>query len=1048
VSFHSVREDPGQREAEILSFWEENGIFQQTLDLTRSGPRFVFFEGPPTANGRPHFGHLMPRVYKDLYPRYKTMRGYHVGRKAGWDCHGLPVELEVERHLGLASKQDIEAYGIERFIEACKASVQGYIRQWEAMLVRLGFWIDTDHPYMTYTDDYIETLWWELKTIHEAGRLYQGHKILPYCPRCGTGLSSHEVAQGYAEVEDPSVFVRLRLEQQEDLAEMAESGEPSTEHVSLLVWTTTPWTLPANVAAAVDPEADYAVVEHEGEYLILGTLRVEEVLGGGARVMKELSGKDLVGRAYEPLYRLSEDPAAYRVVGANFVSMDEGTGVVHIAPAFGEEDHRLGQAERLPMVQPVDRTGRFTEDLPLVQGEFVKDADARLVDDLAERGLLLRSESYRHDYPFCWRCDTPLLYYALDSWFVATTQVKDELLEANAQVNWYPEHVGRGRLGDFLSSLRDWALSRDRFWGTPLPVWICERCEVHTVVGSREELVQRAEDQELAASVELHRPYVDRVVLRCETCDGRMHRVPYVLDTWFDSGSMHTAQWHYPFKNHDRFNDAFPADFICEALDQTRGWFYTLLATSVLLYGRGCYRNVLVTGMGLDPEGHKMSKSRGNVLDALPLADKHGADAIRWYLAAESAPWSERRLSEDGVKGARFRFLETVRHCHDFFSLYAGIDGFTPSGEPPNERPALDRWLLSRTAATAVEASRALDDFRVVEACRTLERYVDDLSNWYIRLARPRFWGEGIGEDKRSAYESLYGAMKALSQMLAPTTPFLAEAMWQSLRRPQDPLSVHLAPWPAFEQRDAALEEEMNRAREIVSLGLAARNASQIKVRQPLRALYVSGEGTLSPELWELVCQELNVKEAKPAARLGDFRVPEVKPDFKHLGPRLGPQAKPAAEALSNADAGEVVNALERSGRWVVELDSQRMELLPEDVKVTWTAREGFVVVEEDDCGVALDVRIDDELRVEGELRELVHRLQVTRKEAGFHVTDRIELAHQGDWSSLVRDHQERVAQEVLAVRVWEGAMDGSEYETELALGDRRGRVALRRVDG
>ncbi len=1049
MSFDRLREDPAAREAEVLAFWEDNGIFQQSLNRTRNGPRFVFYEGPPTANGRPHFGHLMPRVYKDLYPRYKTMRGYYVGRKAGWDCHGLPVELEVERHLGLASKQDIETYGIERFIEACKSSVEGYIREWEAMMRRLGLWIDTDHPYMTYTDDYIETLWWELKTIHEAGRLYRGHKILPYCPRCGTGLSSHEVAQGYAEVEDPSVFVRLRLHEREELSKLVRertTGDATTVSVSLLVWTTTPWTLPANVAAAVDPEADYAVVEHEGEYLILGAARVQEVLGEKVRVVGEIRGEGLAGSTYEPLYRLSDDPAAYRVVGADFVTMGEGTGVVHIAPAFGEEDHRLGQQERLPLVQPVDRTGRFTEELPLVEGAFVKDADAQLVDDLAKRGLLLRSESYQHDYPFCWRCDTPLLYYALDSWFVATTQVKDELLEANSQVNWYPEHVGRGRLGDFLSSLRDWALSRDRFWGTPLPVWICASCDSHTVVGSRDELVRRAEDQKLAASVELHRPYVDRVVLGCESCGGQMRRVPYVLDTWFDSGSMHTAQWHYPFENQDQFSDAFPADFICEALDQTRGWFYTLLATSVLLYGEGCYRNVLVTGMGLDADGHKMSKSRGNVLDALPLADKHGADAIRWYLAAESAPWSERRLSEDGVKGARFRFLETIRHCHDFLSLYAGIDGFAPSGQPPAERPALDRWLVSRTAGAAAEASQALDEFRIVEACRTLERYVDDLSNWYIRLARPRFWGEGIDEDKRSAYEALYGAMKALSQMLAPVMPFLAEAIWQSLRRSEDLLSVHLAPWPAFEQRDTALEDEMERARGIVSLGLAARNAGQVKVRQPLRALHVSGEATLSPELWQLVCQELNVKEVRAGAELGDFRVPEVKPDFKHLGPRLGPQAGPAAKALNRADAREVINALESRGRWVVELDSERVELLPEDVKVSWTAREGFVVTEDDDCGVALDVRIDDELRVEGELRELVHRLQLARKDAGFHVTDRIELAHQGDWSPLVSEHEERVAQEVLAVRMWEGTMDGPEYDTELALGNRRGRVSLRRV--
>ncbi|MFO8034556.1 MAG: isoleucine--tRNA ligase [Candidatus Bipolaricaulota bacterium] len=1048
MSFERLQEHPGAREAEVLAFWEENGIFQKSVEQTRSGPRFVFYEGPPTANGRPHFGHLMPRVYKDLYPRYKTMRGHYVGRKAGWDCHGLPVELEVERRLGLSSKQDIESYGMERFIKACKSSVQGYIRDWEAMLRRLGFWIDMDNPYVTYSDEYIESLWWELKTIHEAGYLYQGHKILPYCPRCGTGLSSHEVAQGYAEVEDPSVYVRFRLHEQDPLVEPVkeqERGEAGSGPVSLVVWTTTPWTLPANVAAAVDPRAAYALVKWNGERLLLAASRVEAVLGANAEVLKEVPGEQLIGMQYEPLYPLAGDTEAYRVVGADFVSMEEGTGVVHIAPAFGEDDYRLGQDEGLPMVQPVDQMGKFTEDLPLAQGEFVKDADSRIVDDLLRRGFMLRSEAYRHEYPFCWRCDTPLLYYAMDSWFVATTKVKDALVEANAQVNWYPEHVGRGRLGDFLSSLRDWAVSRERFWGTPLPVWLCEDCGGRQVVGSREELVEHAQDRELAASVELHRPYVDRVLLRCG-CGGVMRRVPYVLDTWFDSGSMHTAQWHYPFENHDEFKDAFPADFISEALDQTRGWFYTLLATSVLLHGRGCYRNVLVTGMGLDATGHKMSKSRGNVLDPLPLADEHGADAIRWYVASESAPWSQRRLSEEGVRAARFRFLETVRHCHDFLALYAGIDGFEPSDQAPAAMPALDRWLLSRTAAVVEEMGQALDGFKVVEACRLLERYVDDLSNWYVRLARPRFWGEGMSEDKRSAYEALYQAMKTLSSLLAPVAPFLAESMWWSLRRSQQPASVHLAPWPSPGKRDRALEEQMGVARQVVSLGLAARNASQIKVRQPLHSLYVAGPDTLSAELWDLVRQELNVKEVKPGASLGDFQSPEVAPEFKNMGPRLGPLAKRAAEALAQADPQEVVSSLEGEGAWTVELDGRRVELRPEDVKVSWTAQEGYVVVQENERGVALDVRLDEGLQVEGELRELVHRLQLARKEAGFHVTDRIELAYQGEWSPLAEEHADRIAEEVLAVKMWKGTMEEAEHEADLTLGKRRGRVALRRV--
>ncbi len=1039
MSFAKLQEDPQVREAEVLEFWEQHKIFQRSLDQTRPGPSFVFYEGPPTANGRPHFGHLLPRVYKDLYPRYKTMRGFHVARKAGWDCHGLPVELEVERRLGLSSKQDIEGYGMERFIQACKSSVQGYIRDWESMLRRMGFWIDMEDPYVTYTDAYIETLWWELKTIQEAGCLYPGHKILPYCARCGTGLSSHEVAQGYAEVEDPSVFVRLRL------ADALGEHTADEGGLSLLVWTTTPWTLPANVAAAVDPGATYALVVWRGEKLILARARVEAVLGDDVRLLEEIPGDNLVGLRYEPLYPLSTDGSGYRVVGGDFVSMDDGTGVVHIAPAFGEDDHRLGKDEGLPMVQPVDRMGRFTDAFPLAQGVFVKDADPRIVEDLVARGLMLRSESCVHEYPFCWRCDTPLLYYAMDSWFVATTQVKEALIAANEEVAWHPEHVGRGRFGDFLGSLRDWALSRDRYWGTPLPVWDCGACGAQRVVGSRAELVEYAEDPQAAEDVELHRPFVDRILLRC-ACGGRMQRVPYVLDTWFDSGSMHTAQWYYPFENRDKLKEALPADFICEALDQTRGWFYTLMATSVLLHGRGCYRNVLVTGMGLDKDGQKMSKSRGNVLDPLPLADQHGADAIRWYLASESAPWSERRLSEAGVRATRFGFLETIRHCHDFLALYAGIDGFDPSSTPPTSRPPLDRWLLSRSAAAAEEMEVALEAFKVTEACRAVERYVDDLSNWYVRLARPRFWGGGVDEDKLSAYHTLHGAMMALSTLLAPIAPFLAEAVWRSLRRPDDPMSVHLEAWPASQDRDRDLEEEMSQVRTLVSLGLAARNAAQIKVRQPLRALYVEGSTELSESLKTLVCQELNVKEVRTGSTVRSFKAPKIMPEFRVLGPRLGARAKRAAQILEQAEPDAVLDAFERDGVWSAEVDGQRVIFVPDDAKVMWMPKDGFAVAEEDERAVALDVRVDEALRAEGEVRELVHRVQLARKEAGFQVTDRIELAHCGAWKDLFDAYAERISREVLAVSIQEGPMAGAEHELELTLGGRKGRLALRRV--
>ncbi len=1033
MSFRKLESDPYAREQEVLALWASQNTFKRSLEATREGPRFVFYEGPPTANGRPHVGHLVPRVYKDLFPRFKTMRGFHVERKAGWDCHGLPVELEVERRLGLTSKQEIERLGLERFIEACKSSVEGYIRDWEAMIRRMGFWIDLEDPYVTYKDPYIETLWWELKTIHEQGRLYQGHKILPYCPRCGTGLSSHEVAQGYRLATDPSVFVKLPL---------------TDGHAALLVWTTTPWTLPANVAAAVDPLAQYAEVEADGERLILAASRVHGVLGEGARMVRQLRGSDLVGRCYEPLYPLASD-GAYRVVAADFVSMDEGTGIVHIAPAFGEEDHTLGRAEGLPHVQPVDGAGKFTGDFPLAAGVFVKEADARIIEDLAERGRLLRHEQLEHEYPFCWRCETPLLYYAMDSWFIATTQIKQQLIEANEEVHWHPEHVGRGRFGDFLASLRDWALSRERYWGTPLPVWVCDNCAETCVIGSRAELTQRATDPTAAASVELHRPYVDRILLQC-ACGDSMRRVPYVLDTWFDSGSMHTAQWHYPFEGQERLREALPADFICEALDQTRGWFYTLLATSILLHGQGCYRNVLVTGMGLDAQGQKMSKSRGNVMDPMPIADLHGADAMRWQIVSESSPWSERRMSEEAVAAARFGMLDTVRNCHDFLALYATIDGFSPDSTDVGTPSVLDAWLRARTSATVARVTEALDGYRVVEACRELERYVDDLSNWYVRLSRPRFWVEGLPGDKRAAYHTLHQSLCTLAKLLAPFTPFLAEALWQSLRGPAAPDSVHLGPWPAAEGTDDELEHDMERIREIVSLGLAARNAAQIKVRQPLAVLYVrrnTGDERISDGLWELARQELNVRSVELVDDLSRFMAPQLSLDFRVAGPRLGGAAPRAASALAGQDPARVWEVLQNEGRYVLAIEADEVTLQSDDVKVAWVSKEGYEVVDEGPSGVALDTRLDEALIAEGRLRELVHRVQLARKEAGYEVTDRIELGCEGMLVSVAERFSERLAREVLAVRVTPEPLADAEHTVEVSAGSLQGTLTLRRAD-
>jgi isoleucyl-tRNA synthetase len=796
------------------------------------------------------------------------------------------------------------------------------------------------------------------------------------------------------------------------------------------------------VSLAVDPAATYAEVEYRGERLILAKPRLQAVLEEDARVVREFTGEELVGQEYEPLYPLvAGEDNAYRVVGADFVSMEEGTGVVHIAPAFGEEDYELGKKERLPFVQPVDLFGKFTGIFPLARGRFVKEADTVILEDLRRKGRLFRAGTVEHEYPFCWRCDTPLLYYALESWFIATTVRKDEIIAENETVEWHPEHVGQGRFGDFLNSMRDWALSRDRFWGTPLPVWECKSCGELLVIGSREELVARAIDPDLARTVELHRPYVDGVALKCN-CGDEMKRVPHVLDTWFDSGSMHTAQWHYPFENEDLFRENYPADFICEGLDQTRGWFYTLLVTGVLLHGKTPYKRVLVTGLGLDERGQKMSKSRGNVIDPLPVADQYGADAIRWYLASESAPWTVRRISLEGVRKARAGFLETVKNSHDFFALYAGIDGFSPDMPVPKDRPSLDRWLASRTAAVVAEVTRYLDAYKVVEACRALERYVDELSNWYIRLSRPRFWGGKWTDDKRSAYHALYAALKTLSKLIAPFTPFLAEAMWQSLKADGDPESVHLSPWPELGERDEALERWMERARAVANLGLAARNLAKVKVRQPLRTLYVlkaPGDEEIPPELWELVKAELNVKEVVLKDSLEDLRRPVLSPNFASLGPRLGAFAPRVATALQEADHAALWAKLQE-GKATLVVDGREVELTPADVKVSWETTSEYVLLEEAGAVVALDTVLDEELRAEGDLRELIHRIQLARKEAGFEVTDRIDIGYEGEITEIFRRFPDRIREEVLAASLREGGFPDAEYTVEFAadVGDRR----------
>ncbi len=1028
--------NPVAREETVLTFWETEDVFRESLRRTDGRPSYVFFEGPPTANGRPHFGHLIPRVYKDLYPRYKTMQGFYVGRKGGWDTHGLPVELEVEKEIGVNSKPEIEAFGVERFVERCKESVWRYKTEWERMMRRMGFWVDLENAYVTYTDEYIETVWWELKSMFDRGLLYNGHKTLPYCPRCGTGLSSHEVAQGYRKVADPSVSIRMRITSDEDAA-YSRDGRAA---VSLLTWTTTPWTLPANVALAVSAGAPYVEVEQGGERLVLAKALVPAALVGDYRVLREFRGADLVGVRYEPPYRLTEDAAAHRVYAASFVNLEDGTGIVHIASAFGEDDYRLGQEVGLPFVQPVDLGGRFTEEFALCAGAFVKDADPVILDDLRERGLVYRCQEYEHDYPFCWRCDTPLLYYALDSWYIRTTDFKDAMIASNAGVHWYPGHVGEGRLADFLANLKDWALSRDRYWGTPLNLWVCNECGRVTSVGSRKELVELAVDPETARGVELHRPYVDRVTLRCPGCAGTAQRVPYVIDTWFDSGSMHTAQWHYPFENQEEFRRSYPADFICEAMEQTRGWFYTLLATGTILHGEAPYRNCMATGLGLDENGLKMSKSKGNVLDPWLYIDQYGADCVRWYLYSSSAPWKSRRVGEAAVQEPLYRFLDTLRNTYDFFALYASIDGYDPAthAADPEKLSIMDRWVRSRLQTTIRAMVEALDAYDVVAATAALESFADDVSNWYVRLSRRRFWKGGMGKDKVAAYDTLRGVLLGVAKLAAPFIPFLAEAMFQGLRGSSDPASVHLCAYPQPDERERheRLEEEMALGRSIAALGHQARNVAQIKVRQPLaRAVVERVDAALSDAVRTLIEQELNVKRLEILSDASEFAALIVQPNFRTLGPRLGSAGPKAAAWIKSQPATELRERLAK-GPIEATVEGASLQILPEDVVCATALAPGFVEVASGAERVLLDVRIDEALRRQGVFREVAHRVQLARKEAGFDVTDRIVLSYDADpkLGELLVEHEEELAAEVLASEVRRALDEGSEFRESLDL--------------
>lgn len=1009
----------------ILEWWRESRIFEKSVELRRGQPEWVFYEGPPTANGKPGSHHVLARIFKDIYPRFRTMRGNFVPRKAGWDCHGLPVELEIEKRLGFNRKDEIEEYGIAEFNRLCKASVTQYVDEWKRMTERIGFWIDLDDAYWTMNDSYIESEWWILTEFWKQGLLEQDYKVVPYCPRCGTALSSHELALGYQEVTDPSIVVRFPLLDAEGRRE---------EGTSLLVWTTTPWTLVSNVAAAVGETIVYARARLGSERFVLGADLVEQVLGPEAVVEETFPGSALAGRRYRPPFEfVTPDKPAWRVVTGDFVSTDEGTGIVHIAPAFGADDMAVGRANDLPVVMPVDDEVKFTAEVTPYAGMFVKDADTVIIRDLDAAGILFSSTPYTHNYPHCWRCHAALIYFAKSSWYVRTTQRKDDLLAANEAVNWYPEHIKHGRFGDWLENNIDWSLSRERYWGTPLPIWRCPEGHDHCV-SSRAELSELA-GRDLS-ELELHRPYVDEVVFPCPTCGVEARRVPEVIDAWFDSGSMPVAQWHYPFENQELWEQRFPADFICEAIDQTRGWFYSLIAISALLYKKSSYKNVVCLGHILDGEGRKMSKSLGNVVDPWSVLDHQGADALRWYLFTVSSPWFARRFSPDHIDEVLRKFTLTLWNTYSFFTLYANIDGFDPRAHdvPPEERTLLDRWILSELHQLVRTVTEGLEAYDAFSTGRAIADFVDELSNWYVRRSRRRFWKSEEDADKVAAYVTLYECLEMLSKLLAPYMPFMAEELYRNLvgeRYGDAPESVHLCDWP---EADAALIDEdlsfrMGIARKVVNMGRAARNASQLKTRQPLATAVAAVDERQAAALLSLadvVREELNVKVLETVTSAGGLVSYRVKPNYRTLGPRFGKSMPDLAAAVAALDGAEVDRLLKAEEHVAVVVGGESHELGGDDLLVETEQRQGFVIEREGDLVVALSTELTPELRREGLARELVHHVQNTRKAAGLQIEDRIHLTLEGpdEIGAMLEDFGEWVQKETLSVTL--GSLPGS----------------------
>ena len=1054
-----------ENEEKVLKFWNEEKIFEKSIDEKKDLPTYTFYDGPPTANGKPHIGHVLTRVIKDMIPRYQTMKGHKIIRKAGWDTHGLPVELEVEKEIGIDGKEQIEEYGIEPFIAKCKESVWQYKGMWEQFSGKVGFWADMDDPYVTYHNDYIESEWWALKKIWDMGLLYKGFKVVPYCPRCGTPLSSHEVAQGYKAVKERSAVVRFK-------AKVAE-GE---EQYYFLAWTTTPWTLPSNLALCVNPEETYSKVKAcDGYTYIMADALLDTVLGplaeekvknedgehvnkydtsitdGKAYIkLESYKGIDLEGREYEPLYEgaaasaAKQHKKAHFIVADDYVTMSDGTGIVHIAPAFGEDDGRVGRKYDLPFVQFVDSEGNLTEDTPFA-GLFVKDADPKVLVDLDSRNLLFSAPKFEHDYPFCWRCDTPLIYYARESWFIKMTEVSDRMVANNNTVNWIPEGIGKGRFGEWLKNVQDWGLSRDRYWGTPLNVWECEECGKRDAIGSIEELRSRGkleDGSEVPADIELHRPFVDGVVLTCPDCGKPMHRVPEVIDCWFDSGAMPFAQWHYPFENKEIFEDNFPADFISEAVDQTRGWFYSLMAISTLLFDKAPYKNVIVLGHVLDKDGNKMSKSKGNAVDPMEALGKYGADAIRWYFYTNSQPWLPNKFHGDAVLEGQRKFMGTLWNTYAFYTLYAEIDQFDPTKYELDTKTlsVMDRWLLSKLNTAVKVFDQNLGSYKIPEAAAVLTDFVDELSNWYVRRCRERFWAKGMEQDKINAYMTLYKAIVTICKVAAPMVPFLAESIYQNLVRNVDktaPISIHLCEYPEVEESfiNAELEKNMEAVLSIKTFGSAARNAANIKNRQPIATMYVKGETVLDEFYIDIIKDELNIKNVEFKDDLSAFSSYTFKPQLRTVGPKYGKLLGGIKEYLSSIEDGNAAYAkLKEEGALKFEVNGEPVELTEEDLLIDVVESGDYATFGDNKFTVVIDTKLTPELIEEGFVREIVSKVQTLRKEADFEVTDHITLYidNSEKIAEIVTKYADKIKDAVLADYIMLGKMAGFTKELDI----------------